>query len=186
MATGLLSSGLDEEIEMGAMELFILFLLTGLFLLGAEIFVPGGILGVMGAVALIGAMLVGFQVFGPQQGALVAFLILVFMGVSLVVWIQVLPRTRVGKSLTLSDSLEGYSSTRQSLKDYVGKEGEAVSVLGPSGLIRIDGKRLDAVAEGKWIDAGARIRVVHVTGNHLTVREVAAPPEGSAEDSVAA
>ncbi len=167
---------------MGATELFVVFLLTGLLLLGAEIFVPGGVLGVLGAVALLGAMVVGFNVFGPQQGAFVAFLILVFLGISLVVWIQVLPRTRVGKSLTLSDAIIGDTQARTTQRGYFGKEGEAISPLGPSGLIRIDGKRLDAVAEGKWIDVGARVRVVHVTGNHLTVREVTASAKEAAVD----
>lgn len=171
---------------MGPTEAFIILLLAGLLLLGAEIFVPGGILGVFGGAALIGAVVMGFSVFGPQQGALVAFLILVFLGVSIVVWIQVVPRTRMGKSLTLSDAITGDTEKKKSFRDYVGKEGEAISVLGPSGLIRVDGKRLDAVAEGKWIDMGARIRVVRAAGNHLTVREVTATPESPTDASVQA
>jgi membrane-bound ClpP family serine protease len=39
------------------------------------------------------------------------------------------------------------------------------------------------VAEGKWIEAGARVRVVQVIGNHVTVREVAPPPATESEAS---
>lgn len=163
---------------MGPTEVFTVLLLAGLLLLGAEIFVPGGVLGVMGGFALMGAMAMGFVAFGPQQGVLAALLILVFVGISIALWIKILPRTPIGKSLTLSTDTAGYKSAAVSMRDYVGKEGEAVSPLGPSGLIRIDGKRLDAVAEGKWIDAGTRIRVVQVVGNHLTVRAL---PPASAE-----
>ncbi len=162
---------------MDATHIFILLLLAGMLLMGAEIFVPGGVLGVLGAVALMGAVFMGFVAFGPQRGVLASLLILIFLAVSIIVWMQWIPRTRLGQTLTLSTDTAGYKSAVISMKAYVGKEGEAVTPMGPSGIIRIDGKRLDAVAEGKWIDAGARVRVVSVTGNHVTVRAVQAPPE---------
>ena len=140
--------------------------------MGAEIFVPGGILGVIGAIALMGAGAAGFTAFGPQRGMLAALSILIFLGLSIVCWMQLIPRSRIGKKLTLETDVGQYRSTARSMKDWLGKEGEAVSSLGPSGVIRIDGHRLDAVAEGHWIEAGSRVRVVHVTGNHLTVRAV--------------
>lgn len=166
---------------MDTTQLFIILVLAGLLLMGAEIFVPGGVLGILGALALIAAVGMGFIAFGPQRGTLAALTIMVFLGISITLWMQLLPKTRLGKSLTLSTDSAGYKSAATSFRDMLGKEGVAISPLGPSGLIKIDGKRLDAVAEGKWIDAGARIRVVHVIGNHITVREVAAPPAPESE-----
>lgn len=162
---------------MDATQLFFIFVLAGALLMGAEIFVPGGVLGVIGAIALMGAVAVGFVAFGPQKGVLAALGILVFLGISIVFWMQWVPRTKLGKTLTLSTDVAGYKSATQSMKDLLGREGEALTPLGPSGLVKIDGKRYDAVAQGKWVDAGARIKVVQVTGNHLTIREVAAPPQ---------
>jgi membrane-bound serine protease (ClpP class) len=166
---------------MDTTQLFIILVLAGLLMMGAEIFVPGGILGIVGAMALMGAMAVGFAAFGPKNGMLAALAIVVFLGVSIVLWMQLVPRTRLGKNLTLSTDTAGYKSSTSSMRELVGKEGVALTPLGPAGLARIDGKRIDVVAEGKWIDTGARVRVVHVTGSHVAVREVAAPPAAESE-----
>ena len=161
--------------------LFIIFVLTGLLMMGAEIFVPGGILGTIGAISLMAAMATGFAAFGPQKGVLAALLILVFLGVSIFVWMQLIPKTRVGEKLTLSTDTAGYKSTVHSLKDLVGKQGEALTPLGPSGLARIDGQRIDVVAEGKWIEASAKVEVLRVTGSHVTVRAInTSPPSETA------
>jgi membrane-bound serine protease (ClpP class) len=154
-------------------QLFIILVLAGLFLMGIEIFVPGGVLGTLGAITLLAAIGVGYTAFGPQQGTMAALGILVFLAISIFIWMTLVPKTRLGKTLTLSTSTAGYSSAAVSLRNLMGHEGDALTPLGPSGLVKIDGKRLDAVAESKWIEAGARIRVVHVVGNHLTVREIA-------------
>ena len=159
---------------MDATLIFITLCCAGLLLMGAEIFVPGGVLGVLGAVALMGAVAAGFAAFGPQQGVLAALLILVFLGLSIVLWMQLIPRSSIGRKLTLAEDLGTSRSATTNWKEWRGKEGEAVSPLGPAGVVKIDGRRLDAVAEGRWIDAGARVRVVHVTGNHLTVRAITA------------
>ena len=170
---------------MDTTQLFIILVLAGLLLMGAEIFVPGGVLGFIGGLALLAAVGMGFIAFGPQRGVMAAMAILVFLGISIVLWMQLVPKTRLGRSLTLSTDTAGYKSAATSLRDMVGKEGIALTPLGPSGLIKIDGKRLDAVAEGKWIDAGAQVRVMHVTGNHITVREVAPPPATATETEAA-
>ena len=49
-------------------QLFIGLLLTGLLLIGVEIYLPGGVVGVLGAMALTGAGVVGFRAFGFQGG----------------------------------------------------------------------------------------------------------------------
>lgn len=61
------------------MGLYLFLLVLGLILFGLEIFVPGGILGAIGGVLLIGAMIAGFspEVFGSNGGMLSAILILV-------------------------------------------------------------------------------------------------------------
>lgn len=155
-------------------ELFYLFVVIGLLLMGMEIFVPGGVLGVMGGLALLIAVVLGFAAFGPQQGLLAAVSIFIFLAITIALWIVLLPKTRIGKTLTLSSDAGSFRSSNISTANLLGKEGVAVTPLGPSGIARIDGRRMDVLAEGKWIEAGATIRVVHVVGNHATVREVVA------------
>jgi membrane-bound serine protease (ClpP class) len=52
----------------------------------------------------------------------------------------------------------------------VGATGEAITPLRPAGFVRIDGRRLDATAEGDLIDAGTPIEVVSVREGLVRVR----------------
>jgi membrane-bound serine protease (ClpP class) len=45
-----------------------------------------------------------------------------------------------------------------------------VSPLRPAGIADIDGKRVDVVSQGEWIDAGAPIDIMRVDGNRIVVR----------------
>ncbi len=156
-------------------QLFIMLVAIGLFLMGAEIFVPGGILGLLGGMALIGAVLTGYAAFGPHGGTVAAILILIFLAVSIVAWMILLPRSRLGRVLTLSDDTRDYKSISPKLREYVGQEGVALTPLSPSGVIKIGDRRIDVVADGKWIDKGSRVRVINVIGNHVTARKIEGP-----------
>lgn len=165
---------------MGTDQLFYLCVIIGLLLMGAEIFVPGGVLGVFGGMALLVAVGLGFAAFGPDLGVIAAFAIIIFLGVSIVLWMYLLPKTGLGKRLTLSADSAGFHSHGSTAppQSMRGKEGVTLTPLGPSGIARIDGQRLDVVAEGTWIKEGARVKVMQIVGNHITVREVPTAPEG--------
>ena len=75
-------------------EWFIILAIVGLCLIGAEVFVPGGVLGAIGALSLLGAIGVGFVVFPPHIATLLAVLIMLGAGVALFCWIRYFPKTR--------------------------------------------------------------------------------------------
>jgi membrane-bound serine protease (ClpP class) len=52
----------------------------------------------------------------------------------------------------------------------LGHSGTALTVLRPAGTAKIEGRRVDVIAEGNFIEAGAPITVVRVEGNRVTVR----------------
>ncbi len=151
-------------------------------MMGAEIFVPGGVLGVIGGLALFIAMGVGFKAFGPSGGITAAFAIIIFLGLSIVLWMVLLPKTSLGKKLTLSTDISGSHSQglTDSPHELLEKEGIAITHLRPSGIVRIEGQRMDVVAEGTWIEEGARIKVIRAVGNHVTVRKMDDAQETSA------
>ena len=45
-------------------------------------------------------------------------------------------------------------------------------VLRPAGIAKIEGERIDVVAEGNYIKAGAEIEVTKVDGNRVVVKRV--------------
>jgi membrane-bound serine protease (ClpP class) len=153
-----------------AVQLFIILLLAGLFLVGAEIFVPGGILGVIGVVAVLGAVIAGFGAFGPIVGTYIAFGIVVLLGAALVVWIRVFPSTPFGRGMTVGADLKTSKGTQDGLAALVGMRGTADSTLRPSGFAILDGKRIDVITEGELIDKETPVVVARVEGNRVVVR----------------
>jgi membrane-bound serine protease (ClpP class) len=151
---------------------YIVLLVGGLLMLGAEIYVPGGILGLVGSFCLLSAIAIGFAAFGAQWGMLSAFMIIMAAGICIVVWIKYFPRTHVGRSLTLSKDGRNFKATEEWLPALQDKEGTAQTTLRPAGIATIDGQRVDVIAEGDWIQAGARIKVIKVEGNVITVCEI--------------
>ena len=162
-------------------ELFAILIIAGLFLVGAEIFLPGGIIGLIGGTCLLGAIVVGFAAFGVQGGLLASLLIIVLAGVCLVVWIQYFPKTRMGQRLTLSGDGKAFKSASSEFMDLLNREGIALSILRPAGIAKFNGKRVDVVADGSWIDNGKPIKVTRVEGVRILVKEIT--PANSAKDS---
>ncbi len=149
---------------------FIILLLSGLFLIGAEIFVPGGVLGAMGGISLVACVVVAFLVFPPQLAFLVALGIVILMGLCLVLWIRFFPHTPIGRSLTLSRDARSFKADRPDLKYLLDQEGVTLTDLHPSGIAEIQGQRIDVVAEGGWITKDSPVKVIDVEGNHVLVR----------------
>ena len=156
---------------MDLMQVYIALLAGGLLLLGIEIFLPGGILGMIGGLALLVAMVIGFKVFGADGGMLSAVAIVVVSTVYLFLVMKFLPHSPIGRMVTLTSSTN-YRSMPKERNALVGQQGETQTDLRPGGFARINGKRVDVVAEGGWIEKGARVTVVGVEGARVVVREV--------------
>ena len=161
-----------------AVQIFLILVVVGMFLIGAEIFLPGGVIGVIGALALLMAAGMGFVAFGIQGGMLCALIIVILTGVCIVLWVRFFPSTRMGKNLMLSKDGKLFKSAAAELVNLTGKEGVALSTLRPSGIAQIEGKRVDVVADGSWIETGKRICVTRVEGSRVLVRETSSPTGG--------
>jgi len=158
---------------MEPLTLFALLLILGLLLFGLELFVPGGILGAIGGMLLLSAIVIGFSpsVFGVRGGILSAVLILIGVCVYIGLVFYFLPRSPIGRAFTLSTDLKGISSSQISENDLLGQIGTAHTDLRPSGIAIIRGRRVDVMAEGNWIHSGAQVMVLEAKGNRVVVRE---------------
>jgi membrane-bound ClpP family serine protease len=147
---------------------FFILLLSGLILMGIELFVPGGVLGAIAGMALIGAAIAGFVAF-PAFGPFIALGIVAVTAVVMVLWLRFFPRTRLGRRMTVSQDLAASKAPAPELAQLVGKDGEALSDLRPSGFARIAGRRIDVVTQGDSIRHGERVQVVRVEGVRVVV-----------------
>jgi membrane-bound serine protease (ClpP class) len=150
--------------------LFVSLVVIGFVLIAAEVFIPGGVIGIIGFLVIAGAAATGFVAFGPQGGTVAMASLVVSSGAFLVGWLYIFPKTPIGKSLTLSNN-GVLQKANPDCSELLNQEGEAVSNLGPAGIARINNKRVDVVAESSWIDSGSTIKVVEVTGNRIVVRK---------------
>jgi membrane-bound serine protease (ClpP class) len=156
------------------MQAFIILVVCGLLLIGAEIFIPGGVLGLIGGLALLAAVFVSFT-FGAQFGVLATLMIIILLGVCIIIWIKFFPNTPVGRALTLSGSTRAYKATSEEMPSLLGKEGVATTTLRPAGIAEIEQRRIDVVADGGWIEQNRPVRVIEVSGNRVVVEEIEEP-----------
>jgi membrane-bound serine protease (ClpP class) len=148
----------------------ILLLGLGLLLIVAEVFVPSmGILGLAASLCIIGAVAWAFTVsteFGAKILIAAAILVptLVFVAFKLMPYSPIAKRF-VAKGFTFDDG-RGIDARDRTLS---GAEGIAESVLRPSGVARLAGRRVDVVSRGEMIEAGEKVRVIEIEGNRVVV-----------------
>lgn len=165
---------------------------SGLFLVLLEIFViPGfGIAGLLGGILLVVGFAMGMVELGvPLDVALdlgyaqEAFEVISFrLAIVLVVLIiaafflfRRLPTMKAAQWMILKQATsdeEGFVSTPDDFKEFLGKRGIAKSDLRPSGIADFDGRRMDVQTAGDFVKAGACIEVVELDGTRLLVKEI--------------
>ncbi len=152
-------------------EVLLLFII-GLIFIILEFFVPGGIIGSIGLIAVIGSLFMA-----ADNNTLIAVSLLIAVMVSLTVSILLVKvfnkNMKFFKKMVLRDATtteEGYVSNVNRV-ELLGKIGTALTPLRPAGIAYIDDERVDVVTEGSFIDQDSDVVVVKVEGSRIVVRE---------------
>lgn len=155
----------------------------GLALLGAgllgiivEIFVPaGGLIGIAGGGAIVASVILAYTQGGTTVGIIVLAASLVLTPATIIVAFKLFPTTPLGKRFILGTTLgSGEDSPQDGEADnrvQAGDKGIARSVLKPTGVAEIGGKRYSVLTGGEYLSAGTEIEVIRVEGNRILVRE---------------
>ena len=150
---------------------FITLVAAGFLLTLAEVFLPGGVAGVLGGLMLLAAMGVGLATFPGPWGFVAVLAIMVFGGIAFLLWVQFFPRSRVGRRITLQTDSTAVKTVAAS-RDLMGATGETVTALRPAGVAIIGNQRYDVLAEGgTWIPAGAQVKITAIRDGRLVVSE---------------
>ncbi|MBN1116796.1 MAG: nodulation protein NfeD [Bacteroidales bacterium] len=180
--TPLYIEGLVENWEL-------LVFVIGVILIGVEVFViPGfGVTGLLGILLVLTGLtlsLVDNIVFEYEGLSALKFvaraLLKVSVSIVLAFVLSIYLSHKVGTSGWLKglglDSVqqksEGFVSIDSHLKDFVGKTGEAFTVLRPSGRVMIDNEIFDAKSEIGFIEKGEKIKVIKNETGQLYVIKV--------------
>ena len=159
----------------GDVILIVVLYLAAMALVVLEICTPFfGLISVLGLGCLTATVYLCFQL--SQLTGIIATVATVMAFPLFVIWaVRTIPKTPLGRRLALKKELvapgEGTPQADQ-LRQLVGREGVAETLLRPGGMILLDGQRLDAAAESELIEKGSRVRVLRVTVNSLVVRKV--------------
>ena len=153
-------------------ETLILFVL-GIGLILMEFFVPGGIAGAIGFLAIIASFFIASDnVVHMGISLLIALTASVLLSILM---IRVFgKRMKLFKRIILTDSTsteKGYVSNKNRL-ELIGVEGITLTPLRPSGTILIEDERIDVVSEGAFIPKDRKVRILKTEGSRIVVREV--------------
>jgi membrane-bound serine protease (ClpP class) len=148
------------------LALIIVLMAAGMVLLFLEVaIIPGfGVAGVSAILCLLGGAAVAWLNYGAAWGM---GSVILSGGLSIAL-IAVAPRTRAGRELVLKDAITAQIGASSSAA-APGKLGVTLTPLRPSGAAEIEGRRVDVVTDGQFVDAGARVRVVAVQGARVVV-----------------
>nr|WP_246017911.1 nodulation protein NfeD [Mesobacillus subterraneus] len=153
-------------------ETLILFAL-GIGLILLEFFVPGGIAGTIGFLAIIASFFLA-----SDNIVHMGISLLIAMTASILLSILMIrvfgKKMKFFRRIILTDSTstdKGYVSNKNRL-ELIGVEGTTVTPLRPSGTIVVDDERIDAVSEGAFIPKDRKVRIVKTEGSRIVVREI--------------
>ena len=158
---------------------------AALGLLALELLVPsGGLLGLLCGVAAIGSVVAFFKAgttYGIASLLVYAFVTPVLLVFVFKVWIH----SPLAKRMVLGgadevtsddeqDPMRASEQTRlrriEELRQLIGAEGVTVTDLRPVGFVKINGQRVDAMAESGVVEANTPVVVTDVYDNQIKVR----------------
>ena len=146
----------------------IILFAAGIICLVIEMFEPG--FGVFGGVG-IALMIVDVIILADS----IAQAAVLFLGVAVTILFFVLlffilaSYGILPKKLVLEASMEGMNSKGGTDAVTLGSVGVTVTRLCPAGKVEIDGRILDVVSNGEFIEQGQQVRVQEVSGNRIVV-----------------
>ncbi len=154
------------------MTLLILLFIVGIVLLSAEIIVPGGILGALGALMMFGGCVVAFRDHGSVGGIIAVLSAFMLAGIALYIEFRYLPHSKWGKRAFLNAQITSVTSAlgKEAL-DLVGKSAEALTLLSPSGYVCVDGERYEAFCQSGQAPVGSVLEIIGADNFRLIVTQ---------------
>ena len=156
------------------LSIFVLLLfIGGLGLIGLEMFVPGGIVGTVGIITVVYAI-----IYVNKSTYYIAFILIVSLILAVILYyvnrnvfhkkLMFLDRLVLNDSISTED---GYVAS-ESRVELVGKKLIAYTDLRPAGVAILDNEKLDVVTDGDFIEKGNKIEVIRVEGMRIVVKKI--------------
>ncbi|MCJ8332493.1 MAG: hypothetical protein HRT89_07030, partial [Lentisphaeria bacterium] len=114
--------------------------ILGIICVVAEIFLPGGVLGILGCLMVVVSIVMGFQ-YNLVTGLITLISTVLGGGALCLSVFKMAPKMSFSKGMFLTQTAEDWSATDPELEGLLGKEGVSQTMLRPSGFALIGDKR---------------------------------------------
>ncbi|WP_093217172.1 NfeD family protein [Sediminibacillus albus] len=151
----------------------IILLVLGIIMIIVELFVPGGIIGLLGIGAVVGALFMSSADMGHMAMS-IGIALIVSIIVSVILFKTIGLEKGFFKNIILKDATtteQGYVSSINRL-DLIGLEGKSLTMLRPSGTAVFNDERLDVVTEGAFVEKDSPVKIVKTEGSRIVVRQI--------------
>ena len=155
-------------------SIFVLLLfIGGISLIGLEMFIPGGIVGTVGIITVIYAIIYINK--STYHIAFILVISLILAAIQFYVNRNVFhKRLMLLNRLVLNDSIsteDGYVASESRL-ELIGKKLQAYTDLRPAGVAVLGNEKLDVVTDGDFIEKGNEIEIIRVEGMRIVVKKI--------------
>tara|TARA_B100000519_G_scaffold106342_1_gene92156 strand:+ start:2390 stop:2854 length:465 start_codon:yes stop_codon:yes gene_type:complete len=141
------------------MTTIVIFFVVGVLFIAAEVFLPGGIVGAIGGLVIIGGVVQAYSEFGAQGAFIAAIFAVLLLIAAFYIEFKVLPNTRMGSSLFLRDSVKAKTGYSLAADEIVGQICTTVTTMCPTGFVMVNGKKLEAFSKSGFIEKNTEVRV---------------------------
>lgn len=160
----------------------LILIALGLCVVILELFIPSaGMLGIVAGLLIISGIVVAFLE-DQATGAAVLLGVILVLPALLAAMLKIWPSTPIGKLILLKnlnpEDVLPNSSHYVKTKQLMGQLGVAKTKMLPSGMVLINGEKIDAVSDGFPIEPGQPVKVVAVKGHRVYVQ----PYDGEIDD----
>ena len=156
------------------LSIFILLIfIGGIALIGLEMFIPGGIVGTVGVITLVYAI-----IYVNKSTYYIAFILVISLILAVILYyvnrnvfhkkLMFLDRLVLNDSISTKD---GYVASESRL-ELLGQKLIAYTDLRPAGVAVLENEKLDVVTDGDFIEKGNKIEVIRVEGMRIVVKKI--------------
>ncbi len=144
----------------------------GVILLAFEVILPGGIIGVIGGLALLGGCIIAFVKYGTNGGLGATGIALALTALTLYIEFGLLPKTKYGQRLFLKSAIKGTAQAiAPEASALIGQTATTLTPLTPSGYIQCNGQRLEAFSRSGSIATNQSVRIVATDNFRIIVSQ---------------
>jgi len=161
------------ELLAGISWISVVLFIVGIGLLIIEMLDPGfGFFGVFGILSLVGCIFVTAET--VAQGVMLTVIFSVIVLIMLAIFMIMVSKGKLPNKFILREAEtkeDGFVGT-EDFSGFMGKKGILSVACRPVGSVDFDGKKIEVVSRGEFIDKGITVEVIEIEGNRVVVKRL--------------